>query len=87
MGPKAVNPKTRLSANGLDHKVYPYLLKGITVDRPGQEWASDITYVRLTYGLDSLMTILNWYSHFIISWALSTTPDTGYCLEALRQAL
>jgi len=87
MGLEAIYPKPRLSANGPDHKVYPYLLKGITVDRPDQAWAADITYVRLTHGFVYLMAILDWYSRYVISWALSTTLDTGFCLEALRQAL
>ena len=87
MGLEAIYPKPRLSANGPDHKVYPYLLKGVTVDRPDEVWASDITYVRLTHGFVYLVAIMDWYSRYILSWALSTTPDTGFCLEALRQAL
>lgn len=87
MGLEAIYPKPRLSANGPDHKVYPYLLKGVTVDRPDQAWATDITYVRLTHGFVYLMAILDWYSRYVISWELSTTLDAGFCLEALRRAL
>jgi putative transposase len=87
MGLEAIYPKPRLSANGPDHKVYPYLLKGVTVDRPDQAWASDITYVRLAHGFVYLTAIMDWYSRYVISWALSTTLDTGFCLEALQQAL
>jgi putative transposase len=87
MGLEAIYPKPRLSANGPDHKVYPYLLKGVTVDRPDQAWATDITYVRLTHGFVYLTAILDWYSRYVVSWELSTTLDTGFCLEALRKAL
>jgi putative transposase len=87
MGLEAIYPKPRLSANGPDHKVYPYLLKGVTVDRPDQAWASDISYVRLTHGFVYLAAILDWSSRYVLSWELSTTLDTGFCLEALRKAL
>jgi len=87
MGLEAIYPKPRLSANGPGHKVYPYLLKDVTVDRPDQAWATDITYVRLTHGFVYLMAVLDWYSRYVISWELSTTLDAGFCLEALRRAL
>jgi len=87
MGLEAIYPKPRLSANGPDHKVYPYLLKEVTVDRPDQAWATDITYVRLAHGFVYLIAILDWYSRYVVSWELSTTLDTGFCLEALRKAL
>ena len=86
MGLEAIYPKPRLSANGPDHRVYPYLLKEVTVDRPDQAWATDITYVRLTHGFVYLTAILDWYSRYVVSWELSTTLDTGFCLEALRKA-
>jgi putative transposase len=87
MGLEAIYPKPRLSANGPDHKVYPYLLKGVTVDRPDLAWATDITYIRLTHGFVYLTAIMDWYSRYVVSWELSTTLDTGFCLEALRKAL
>lgn len=87
MGLEAIYPRPRLSANGPDHKVYPYLLKGVTIDRPDQAWATDITYVRLTHGFVYLVAILDWYSRYVLSWELSTTLDTGFCLEALERAL
>lgn len=87
MGLEAIYPRPRLSANGPDHKVYPYLLKEVTVDRPDQVWATDITYVRLTHGFVFLMAILDWYSRYVVAWELSTTLDTGFCLEGLRRAL
>ena len=87
MGLEAIYPKPRLSAAGPDHKIYPYLLKDVTVDRPDQVWSTDITYVRLAHGFVYLTAILDWYSRYVLSWELSTTLDTGFCLEALRQAL
>ena len=87
MGLEAIYPKPRLSANGPDHKVYPYLLKEVTVNRPDQAWATDITYIRLTHGFVYLIAILDWYSRYVVSWELSTTLDSGFCLEALRKAL
>jgi putative transposase len=87
MGLEAIYAKPRLSANGPDHKVYPYLLKGVTVDWPDQAWATDITYVRLTHGFVYLTAIMDWYSRYVVSWELSTTLDTGFCLEALGRAL
>jgi len=87
MGLEAIYPKPRLSANGPDHKVYPYLLKGVAVDRPDQAWATDITYVHLTHGFVYLTAIMDWYSRYVVAWELSTTLDTGFCLEALRKAL
>ena len=84
---EAIYPKPRLSANGPDHKVYPYLLKGVTVDRPDQAWATDITYVRLTHGFVYLTAIMDWYSRYVVAWELSITLDSGFCLEALRKAL
>ena len=67
MGLEAIYPKPRLSANGPDHKVNPYLLKGVAVDRPDQAWASDITYVRLTHGFVYLTAIMDWYSRYVVS--------------------
>jgi len=87
MGLEAIYPKPRLSANGPGHKVYPYLLKGVTVDRPDQAWAADITYVRLAQGFIYLVAILDWYSRYVVSWELSKTLDTSFCLEALGKAL
>ena len=87
MGLEAIYPKPRLSVHGSNHKVYPYLLKGVTVDRPDQAWAADITYIRLAQGFVYLVAILDWYSRYVVSWELSTTLDTGFCLEALRAAL
>lgn len=87
MGLVAIYPKPRLSSGGPDHKVYPYLISGITVDRPDQVWAADITYIRLAHGFVYLVAIMDWHSRYVVAWELSTTLDRNFCLEALGAAL
>ena len=88
MGLEAVYPKPRLSRpGGPDHRLYPYLLRGLIVDRPNQVWAADITYIRLWRGFVYLVAVMDWYSRYVLSWSLSTTLDAWFCVEALRQAL
>lgn len=87
MGLMAVYPKPRLSIPGKDHKVYPYLLRGLTITRPDQVWAADITYIRLSKGYVYLVAIMDLYSRKVISWRLSNTLDAGFCVEALKEAL
>jgi putative transposase len=87
MGIQAIYPKPRLSIGGKDHKIYPYLLKGLTINRPDQVWCADITYIRLTHGFVYLVAIMDWYSRRVLSWRLSNTLDTDFCLEALEEAL
>lgn len=87
MGLQAIYPKPRLSANGPDHRVYPYLLKGLRVDRPDQAWCADVTYVRLAHGFAYLVVIMDWHSRYVLSWELATTLDKAFCLEALETAL
>jgi putative transposase len=87
MGIQAIYPKPRLSIAGKDHKVYPYLLKDLSIDRPNYVWCADITYIRLAYGFVYLVAVMDWHSRFVLSWRLSNTLDTEFCLEALREAL
>jgi len=87
MGLEAVYPKPRISKSCPEHKVYPYLLKGLRIDRPDQVWASDITYIRLLHGFVYLVVIMDWFSRYVLSWKLSITLEKGFCLEALRDAL
>jgi putative transposase len=88
MGLEAVYPKPRLSRpGGPDHRVWPYLLRGVAVKRPNQVWAADITYIRLGRGFVYLVAVMDWYSRYVLSWALSTTLESWFCIEALRQAL
>ena len=87
MGLEAVYPKPRTSRACPEHKVYPYLLKGLIIDRPDQVWASDITYIRLLHGFVYLVVIMDWFSRYVLSWKLSITLEKEFCLEALRDAL
>jgi len=88
MGLQAVYPKPRLSRpGGPEHRLWPYLLRGLSIDRPNQVWAADITYIRLWRGFVYLVAVMDWYSRYVLSWALSVTLDGWFCIEALRQAL
>jgi putative transposase len=86
MGLEAIYPKPKLSA-GRKHKVYPYLLRGVTIDRPDQVWSTDITYVGLPGGFMYLTAVIDWHSRYVLSWELSNTLDGSFCLEALETAL
>jgi putative transposase len=87
MGIEAVYPKPRLSAGGAGHKVYPYLLRNVTIDRVNQVWSTDITYIPLPRGFMYLTAVLDWHSRFVLSWRLSNTLEVDFCLEALEEAL
>jgi putative transposase len=87
MGIQAIYPKPRLSIAGKGHKIYPYLLKDLVIDQPNQVWCSDITYIRLAHGFVYLVAIMDWHSRFVLSWRISNTLDTEFCIEALREAL
>ena len=87
MGLEAIYPKPRLSAPEPDHKIYPYLLKGVAVSKPDQAWCAGITSIRLAHGFVYLVVILDWASRYILSGELSITLEKVFCLEALRQAL
>jgi len=69
------------------HKVYPYLLRGVKVIRPNQVWSTDITYIRMPRGFVYLVAVIDWYSRKVLSWRLSNTPDSGFCVDCLEQAL
>lgn len=87
MGIEAIYPKPKLSQPGEDHKVYPYLLNGVAVTRVNQVWSTDITYIRMAGGFVYLVAVMDWYSRFVLSWAVSVTMEMDFCLEALKQAL
>jgi len=87
MGIEAVYPKPRLSQPGEGHKIYPYLLRGVTVERPNQVWSTDITYIRMAQGFVYLVAVMDWYSRFVLSWSLSLTMELDFCVEALKCAL
>lgn len=87
MGLEAIYPKRRTTWPAHEHKVYPYLLRGVAVTRPDQVWASDITYVPMRHGFLYLVAIMDWFSRYVVSWRLSNTLDVGFCVEALEEAL
>ena len=87
MGLETMYPKPHLSRAGEPSIRYPYLLRGVAVDRRDQVWSCDITYIRLTRGFVYLMAIIDWFSRYVLAWELSTTLDTSFCLDALDQAL
>jgi putative transposase len=87
MGIEAVYPKPKLSQSGKGHKIYPYLLKGVEVTRINQVWSTDITYIRMAQGFVYVVAVMDWFSRFVLSWALSLTMELDFCIEALKQAL
>jgi putative transposase len=87
MGIEAVYPKPKLSQPGEGHQIYPYLLEGVAVERVNQVWSTDITYIRMAGGFVYLVAVMDWYSRYVLSWALSLTLELEFCLEALKAAL
>jgi putative transposase len=87
MGLQAIYPRKSLSQPDQQHRVYPYLLRGLTIDRPNQVWCSDVTYVRLREGFVYLVAVMDWYSRYVLSWRVSNTLDAAFCVEALEDAL
>jgi len=89
MALEAVYPRRKrgLSLPDKQHKIYPYLLKGITITGPDQVWAADITYIRMYRGWLYLMAIMDWFSRYVIAWELSVTLEADFCVETLKRAL
>jgi putative transposase len=87
MGLEAIYPKPRLSVAGQGHRLYPYLLRGVSITRPDQVWGTDITYVPMPQGLMYLAAVIDWYSRYGIAWRLSNALDGSFCLEMLNEAL
>jgi putative transposase len=87
MGLEAIYPKPKLSAGGPEHRKFPYLLRGLSIRRPDQVWAADITYLRLRHGFAYLVAIMDWYSRYVLSWSVSNTLEAGFCVAALDDAL
>ncbi len=87
MGLESVAPKPNTSKPNQEHPVYPYLLRGLSIDRPNQVWAADITYIPLARGFAYLVAIMDWHSRRVLSWRLSNTLDSDFCVEALQEAL
>jgi len=83
----ALGPKPRLSKPSPGHKIYPYLLRGLAIERPNQVWCADITYIPIGRGFLYLVAIMDWASRAVLSWRLSNTMDGSFCVSALEEAL
>ena len=83
----ALYPRRRTSQPGKGHKIYPYLLRDLSIERANQAWASDISYIPMAKGFMYLVAIMDWYSRRVLSWRVSNTLDTDFCIEALEDAL
>ena len=84
---RALYPRRRTSQPGKGHKSYPYLLRDLAIERPNQIWASDICYLPMARGFMYLVAIMDWHSRRVLSWRVSNTLDTDFCIEALEEAL
>ena len=87
MGMEAIYRKPRTSVPNPRHRVYPYLLRDLVIDRPDQVWCADITYIPVSGGFFYLVAVMDWASRHVLSWRLSNTMDVGFCIEALEAAL
>ena len=87
MGLAAIYPGPRLSTPAPGHRIYPYRLRGVSVERIDQVWSTDITYIRLPQGFIYLTAVIDWFSRYVLSWEVSTTLDAAFCVSALERAL
>ena len=87
MGIESLAPQPGTSKRQPKHPVYPYLLRGVTIDQPNQVWATDITYIPMARGFMYLIAIMDWATRRVLSWRLSNTLDSRFCVEALKEAL
>lgn len=87
IGITALYSKKNLSKSNIQNKIYPYLLRNVSIDKPNQVWSTDITYIRLKEGFAYLIAIIDWHSRYVINWKLSNTLEIGFCLECLEEAL
>ena len=87
MGIEALVPRPGTSKAAPGHKIYPYLLRGVSITEPNHVWASDITYIPMALGFLYLVAIIDWASRAVLAWRLSNTMDTGFCIAALDEAL
>lgn len=87
MGLQAIYPKAKTSVSNPEHKIYPYLLRGLAITQVNQVWSCDITYIPMPHGFMYLVAVMDWYSRYVLAWQLSNTLDGSFCLDALAQAL
>ena len=84
---EALGPRPKTSRPAAQHRIYPYLLRGLAIGRPNQVWAADMTYIPMTRGFLYLVAVMDWHSRYVLAWRLSNTMDTSFCLDALDDAL
>jgi putative transposase len=87
MGIEAIYPRPRTTQRHAEHRVFPYLLRGVAILHPNQVWSSDITYVPMTCGFMYLTAVIDWYSRYVLAWRLSNSLEGAFCVEALEDAL
>ena len=87
MGIAALGPKPRTTKPAPGHKIFPYLLRGLAIERPNQVWAADITYIPIGRGFLYLVAVIDWASRAVLAWRLSNTMDVSFCVSALEAAL
>ena len=87
MGLQAIYPKPRTSRAHPEHKIYPYLLRDLSIERANQVWAADITYIPMSRGFMYLVAIMDWHSRKVLAWRLSNTMEADFCVEALQEAI
>jgi putative transposase len=87
MGLEAIHPKPKTSKPNPAHKIYPYLLRNLCIDHPNQVWATDISYLPLEKGFMYLVAIMDWHSRKVLSWRVSNTMESDFCVEALKEAI
>lgn len=87
MGIEAIYQKPNTSRRHPEHKVYPYLLRGLAIERPNQVWCADITYIPMAKGFVYLVAVMDWFSRRVLAWQLSIGMDTDFCVEALQEAI
>ena len=84
---EAIYPKPKMTKRNEKHKIYPYLLKDVVIDRPDHVWSTDITYIRIGNGFMYLTAVIDWFSRYVLSWRLSNTLENTFCIEVLEDAL
>ena len=87
MGIEAIYPKPKLSLSAKDHKIYPYLLRGVTVERKNHVWSTDFSYVPMQGGFMYFAAVIDWATRYVLSWRISNTMDPSFCIESTREAL
>jgi len=87
MGIEAIYRRPNTSKPAPGHRVYPYLLRGLTIDRPNHVWATDITYIPMARGFVYLAAVMDWFARRILAWRLSNTMEASFCIDAVEQAI